>query len=66
GQAGSGYANVCPPETTPGFLLGFGLGSKQHELQARLSSMQSYYTNKEMSIDELSDKLRDAEAGGKL
>nr|WP_245503997.1 DUF2799 domain-containing protein [Rhizobium leguminosarum] len=47
GQAGSGYANVCPPETAPGFLRGFGLGSKQHELQARLSSMQSDYSNKE-------------------
>ncbi|MFS8145664.1 DUF2799 domain-containing protein [Rhizobium sp. BR 249] len=60
GQAGSGYANVCPPETAPGFLRGFNLGAKQHGLQERLTSMQNDYSSKEISIDELSDKLRDA------
>ncbi|MGO7939634.1 DUF2799 domain-containing protein, partial [Rhizobium ruizarguesonis] len=29
GRADSGYANVGPPETAPGFLRGFGVGSKQ-------------------------------------
>lgn len=63
GQSGSGYANVCPPETASGFLRGFNLGSKQHGLQDRLNSMQNDYSTKEAEIDELSDKLKDAKDG---
>ncbi|MBX4905833.1 MULTISPECIES: DUF2799 domain-containing protein [Rhizobium] len=63
GQAGSGYANVCPPETASGFLRGFNLGSKQHGLQERLNSMQNDYSSKEAEIDELSDRLKDAKDG---
>ncbi|MDC9810135.1 MULTISPECIES: DUF2799 domain-containing protein [Rhizobium] len=63
GQAGSGYANVCPPEAASGFLRGFNLGSKQHGLQERLTSMQNDYSSKETEIDELSDKLKDAKDG---
>ncbi|MDK4725005.1 DUF2799 domain-containing protein [Rhizobium phaseoli] len=63
GQAGSGYANVCPPETASGFLRGFNLGAKQHGLQERLNSMQNDYSSKEAEIDELSDRLKDAKDG---
>ncbi|MBB4235445.1 DUF2799 domain-containing protein [Rhizobium esperanzae] len=63
GQAGSGYANICPPETASGFLRGFNIGSKQHGLQERLNSMQNDYSSKEIEIDELSDRLKDAKDG---
>ncbi|ARM13216.1 MULTISPECIES: DUF2799 domain-containing protein [Rhizobium] len=63
GQAGSGYANVCPPETASGFLRRFNLGAKQHGLQERLNSMQNDYSSKEAEIDELSDRLKDAKDG---
>ncbi|MBX5157709.1 DUF2799 domain-containing protein [Rhizobium sp. NZLR8] len=63
GQAGSGYANVCPPETASGFLRGFNLGGKQHGLQERFNAMQNDYSSKEANIDELSDKLKDAKDG---
>ncbi|OHV23455.1 DUF2799 domain-containing protein [Rhizobium sp. RMa-01] len=63
GQAGSGYANVCPPETASGFLRGFNLGAKQHGLQERFNSMQNDYSTKEAEIDQLSDRLKDAKDG---
>ncbi|MDK4742861.1 DUF2799 domain-containing protein [Rhizobium sp. CNPSo 3464] len=60
GQAGSAYANVCPPATAAGFLRGYGLGNRQHSLQSQLSSMQDDQRFKESNIDALSRKLREA------
>lgn len=60
GQAGDAYANVCPPASAAGFLRGYGIGSRQYQLQSRLSSLRGDMAFKESDIDQMARKLRDA------
>lgn len=58
GEAGDGYHNVCPPETEPAFMRGYGLGRKSYELRSRMNSLLSDISVKEMEIDRLYDEMK--------
>lgn len=62
GEAGRAYHKVCPAPAEPGFLSGYLLGKKAHDLRSQISSNESSIDWKEREIDKLTDQLKSADA----
>lgn len=60
GEAGDGYNNVCPPEQEVGFMRGYTLGKRVHELRERMSSLDSDMSSRKFRIDEAYARLKSA------
>ena len=58
GEAGRAYHKVCPAPAESGFLRGYLLGNKAHDLRSEISSTESNIDWKEREIDELTEKLK--------
>ncbi|MCO5733729.1 DUF2799 domain-containing protein [Rhizobium sp. SSA_523] len=52
GEAGDTYHSVCPPETSEGFLRGYGLGRRLYSARSDLNSIRSDISAKESRMDE--------------
>ncbi len=61
GEAGDGYHNVCSPQTEPGFMRGYSLGKRAHELRSRMDSLRSDVSFKEMEIDRKYNDLKNTQ-----
>lgn len=58
GEAGDSYHNVCPPETSAGFLKGYGLGRRGYELRSEADSIRSSMSYKESEIDRKYNEMK--------
>lgn len=63
GEAGRAYHNVCSPGTEPGFMRGYGLGKRVHDLRSRVSSLESSIRYKDTEVDDLYDDMKQAKDG---
>ncbi|MGL3605770.1 DUF2799 domain-containing protein [Rhizobium sp. G187] len=63
GEAGDAYYNVCPAETSAGFLRGYGLGQQAYRARSRISSLKSDVSFKDMQIDRNYDAIKRTEDG---
>lgn len=60
GEAGDTYYGVCPPQTSEGFLRGYGLGRKLNDARTRLDSLRGEISSKESRMDERYQALKEA------
>lgn len=51
GQSGQSYANVCPPDTSEGFLRGYRLGRADYEKVSDIRDAESRINRAEAQID---------------
>lgn len=67
GQSGKGYANVCPPTTSDGFLRGYSLGKSQYSKKAELRRLQARIDARQTEINSIQEQIgqgkTDAQAG---
>ncbi len=66
GQAGKGYANVCPPETSQGFLRGYNLGHASYSKEREINSKQNSISSLRAEISRLETQGRAENDHGKL
>ncbi len=55
GEAGSGYANVCPLDKSPRFLSGYNLGKRAHGLRSDINSRKNAISRRQ---SEASEKIK--------
>ncbi|WP_312223505.1 DUF2799 domain-containing protein [Rhizobium rhizoryzae] len=60
GEAGDGYNNVCPPDLEPGFMRGYTLGKRVHEVRERMNSIRSSISSREQDTDQRYRELKNA------
>lgn len=61
GEGGGAYNNVCPPEMETGFVRGYSLGKRVHDLRSRIDTLRSDVISREQEADRLSEELKKAE-----
>lgn len=60
GEAGDGYNNVCPPQTATGFMQGYALGKRVHDIRQRKDSVDSSISSRQSEIDQAYFALKSA------
>lgn len=57
GRAGKVYHNVCPPETSDGFLRGYRLGKAESDQRRTVQSLESRISQLEFRVSDLREKI---------